>query len=116
MDAPNNYKTAGAAMMVSGLMSTVIMGLWALGFVGTCYGACLAIFPLGSMAWTLNEAYVGYRMYNGEKITSGLTSPVINIVSIVLALLSCMGVIPLVCECFALVSMNNDDVKEYLNS
>lgn len=108
MEAPQNYKTAGIMMLVSGILTT----LASLSFIVSLIWFCIGIIWFIPLVIGVMEIAFGAMILGGGKQPM---AKVISIFGIVGALL-CFNVIGLVLEIVSLVLTSNEEVTAYLAS
>lgn len=103
---PQPYQTAGILMLVSGILTT----LTSLGLILGLFWLCIGFFWVITLAIGIAEIVIGASILGGGRQPMASTVAILGVIGALLA----GNMIGLVCEIVALVSLNNDEVKNYL--
>ncbi len=106
MNAPQDYKTAGIFMLISGIMTT----LASIGFFLSLLLFCVGVFWILPLVVGILEIVIGAAVMGGTPKANAKT---ISILGIVAALL-CGNLIGLVLEILAMVHLGKPEVENYL--
>ena len=106
MDAPQEYKTSGIFMLVSGIMTILI----SLGLVMGLIWICVGVFWLLTLAAGIFEIIVGVGVMNGQYKPNAKT---ISILGLIAALL-CGNIVGLVMEILAVVNFGKPEVANWM--
>lgn len=115
--APEAYKQAGMAMVISGLTNIMVGLLWTCMGLSTCvstYGICFFCPFMGIIPLAVGV----YEILEGNKVREGIWSPNIrttNLVGLVMGVLS-MHMIGVACEGFVMMQLSDPKVKAFLDT
>lgn len=125
-DVPQNYKTAGILMLVSGIMNLLagvgigvflafyitVIAVSTFGLGIFCYVCCL--WPLVPLVFGVFELIVGMNMMNGKPQKNAVLISILGIVVGALNLTMGVGIVPMIMEIVATVMLNDAEVKAWL--
>ncbi len=106
MEAPKEYKDAGAMLMFGGALNIITAGIWVLSLIWVCIGI-MWLVPMAVGAW---QAFVGWKMYSGE--VQG-TSKIAAIAGMVSAFFN-LNPIAFVCGLLGMLNVDKPDAKAFL--
>mgnify|MGYP006865170430 CR=1 FL=1 len=106
MDAPQEYKTAGIFMLISGIMTVMVSRGLVFGLIWICVG----VFWILTLAAGIFEIILGVGVMNGQPKANAKT---VSIIGIVAALL-CGNVVGMVMEIMAVVNLGKPEVANWL--
>jgi hypothetical protein len=106
--APQECTSAGALMLVSGVLNFITAGMLFISFVWVCVGV-LWLIP---MIVGASEAFVGFQLLQGTRQPSAKTASIFGVIA---GALNC-NPIPVVCEVIALTMLSKPEVAGYLES
>jgi len=106
MEAPQDYKTAGIFMLISGILTT----LASLGFILSLIWLCVGVFWILTLVVGILEIAIGAAVMGG---TAKPNAKTISILGLVAALL-CGNIVGLVLEILAMVNLGKPEVENYL--
>lgn len=108
---PTSVQAAGVMMMIAGFANIGLCLMWSLALVSSCYLCICAPLPLIFAFGGLFELVHGLRLVTGQRVEGTVW---VSVFGIVTGLMSCMGVVPLVCEIVAIVMITRPDAQEWL--
>jgi len=106
MDAPQEYKTSGIFMLISGIMTVMV----SLGLVFGLIWICVGVFWVLTLAAGIFEIVIGVGVMNGQPKANAKT---VSIIGIVAALL-CGNIVGMVMEIMAVVNLGKPEVANWL--
>ncbi len=106
MDAPQEYKTAGIFMLISGIMTVMV----SLGLVFGLIWICVGVFWILTLAAGIFEIILGVGVMNGQPKANAKT---VSIIGIVAALL-CGNIVGMIMEIMAVVNLGKPEVANWL--
>lgn len=106
MDAPQEYKTSGIFMLISGIMTVMV----SLGLVFGLIWICVGVFWILTLAAGIFEIIIGVGVMNGQPKANAKT---VSIIGIVAALL-CGNIVGMVMEIMAVVNLGKPEVANWL--
>ncbi len=106
MDAPQEYKTSGIFMLISGIMTVMV----SLGLVFGLIWICVGVFWILTLAAGIFEIIIGVGVMNGQAKANAKT---VSIIGIVAALL-CGNIVGMVMEIMAVVNLGKPEVANWL--
>lgn len=106
MEIPNEYKNAGIAMLIAGLINMMLAGLFLLSSFCLCLNSWLTVLT------ALGELIVGGMILSGNRVPQ---AKVVSIAGLVGALLS-FSMVGVGLEAFALMMLGKPEVEAYLKS
>jgi hypothetical protein len=105
---PQDYKTAGVLMLVSGITNIIASAVLILVLVWICIGA----FWFLTLAGAIFELIVAVSVMQGQRNHNAKTAAIIGLVTSVL----CGNMIGIGCEIFALVTLGKPEVDAFLRT
>ena len=106
MEAPQAYKNAGIANLISGFLSVSANGLMFLSLVWVCIGV-IWLVPLAAGFY---QCYVGYQMFQGQVTPAAKNGTIAGIVAGVCA----FNIFSIGGSAFAFMQLGDDEVAGWL--
>jgi len=106
MEMPNDYKNAGIAMLIAGLINMLVAGLFILSSFCLCLNSWLTVLT------AIGEIAVGGMILSGNMVPQ---AKVVSIAGLVGAMLS-FSMMGVGLEALALMMLGKPEVEEYLKS
>lgn len=106
IEAPQDYKTAGIFMLVSGVMNGMMSFIFFVSFIWVCIG----VFWLIPMIIGILEVVIGIGVLQGQPKPTAKTVSILGIVAGVFS----MNVVGIIMEILGLVYLEKPEVKGFL--
>ncbi len=106
MEVPAEYKNAGLGNLIGGAFGAISQLLLGLSLLIICVG----VINLGLAAAHAWQAYVGWQMFNGERVQNGKTAAIVGLVGSVLS----FNPISLAGSGFAFMMLGKPEVQGYV--
>ena len=104
MEAPQTYKNAGIANLISGGLTVIASAL------GLLSSFCMAFWLLFTVLMGAFTAYIGWQMYQGQVSPQAKVGTIVGLVA---GVLSC-NIFSLAASGFAFMQLSDDEVVGWL--